>query len=60
MRIVVDAYGGDHAPTEVVRGALMAVRELENVELIFTGKEEELSALLKEETYPEERVSIRN
>ncbi|MBQ3553730.1 MAG: phosphate acyltransferase PlsX [Clostridia bacterium] len=60
MRIVVDAYGGDHAPTEVVRGALMAVRELENVELIFTGKEEELLALLKEETYPEERVSIRN
>ena len=60
MRIVVDAYGGAHAPTEVVRGALMAVRELENVELIFTGKEEELLALLKEETYPEERVSIRN
>ena len=60
MRIVVDASGGGHAPTEVVRGALMAVRELENVELIFTGKEEELLALLKEETYPEERVSIRN
>lgn len=44
MKIAVDAMGGDHAPREVVSGALLAARELE-VPIILVGRE----SLIREE-----------
>jgi phosphate acyltransferase len=38
MKIAVDAMGGDHAPREVVSGALLAAREL-NVPIVLVGQE---------------------
>jgi len=38
VRIAVDAMGGDHAPEEIVRGALQAVTEY-GVEVILVGDE---------------------
>ena len=40
-RIAVDAMGGDHAPREIVRGALLAVAEYP-VELLLVGREEDI------------------
>ena len=38
MRIAVDAMGGDHAPREIVRGAVDAVRGLEQLdEVVLIG-----------------------
>jgi glycerol-3-phosphate acyltransferase PlsX len=39
MKIAVDAMGGDHAPKEVVRGAVHAFRE-HDLPIILVGKEE--------------------
>lgn len=40
MRIAVDAMGGDHAPREIVRGAVDAVRGLPNIdEIVLVGDE---------------------
>ncbi|HWI55457.1 MAG TPA: phosphate acyltransferase PlsX [Desulfobacteria bacterium] len=39
MKIVVDAMGGDHAPAEIVAGAVEAVKEL-GIEVILVGEEE--------------------
>lgn len=39
MRIAVDAMGGDHAPGEVVRGALDVAREDADTEVILVGDE---------------------
>ena len=36
MKIIVDAMGGDNAPEEIVRGALMAAEEFK-VDIILTG-----------------------
>ena len=36
MRIAVDAFGGDNAPDEVIKGAVAAVKEY-GVEIILTG-----------------------
>ncbi|MDE5946657.1 MAG: phosphate acyltransferase PlsX [Oscillospiraceae bacterium] len=36
MKIIVDAFGGDNAPLEVLKGAERAVRELD-VEIMLTG-----------------------
>lgn len=41
MQIIVDAFGGDHAPLEILRGCELAVREL-GVEILLTGKETEI------------------
>ena len=39
MKIAVDAMGGDHAPREVVRGAVQAARELD-IPVILVGRED--------------------
>ena len=48
MKIIVDAMGGDHAPQEIVKGALRARRELD-VEILLVGKEESIRQVLQEE-----------
>ena len=37
-RIAVDAMGGDHAPDEIVKGALLAAEEYPEVEIILVGR----------------------
>lgn len=59
MRIAVDAYGGDNAPIEVIKGCVSAAREFD-VEIVLCGREAELTNLLKEYDYPKDRLSIRN
>lgn len=39
MRIVVDAFGGDNAPLEIIKGAALAHKEY-GVDITLTGKEE--------------------
>src|SRR6202140_1730335 len=39
IRIAVDAMGGDYAPTEIVKGALLAAKEYP-VKILLVGKEE--------------------
>lgn len=45
MKIIVDAMGGDHAPQEIVKGALRARDEL-GVELVLVGQKEAIEACL--------------
>ena len=39
MKIAVDAFGGDHAPLEIIKGCARAVEEL-GVEIVLVGDEE--------------------
>ncbi len=47
MRIVVDAFGGDNAPLEIVKGASLASVEY-NAEITFTGSKEKINEIIKE------------
>ena len=38
MKIIVDAFGGDNAPLEIIKGAIDAKKEY-NVDILFTGSE---------------------
>ena len=38
MKIIVDAFGGDNAPLEIVKGSAMAVAEY-GVDIVLTGDE---------------------
>lgn len=46
--IAVDAMGGDNAPTEVVRGAVRAVRE-HGLRILLVGRRSQITALLAEQ-----------
>jgi glycerol-3-phosphate acyltransferase PlsX len=43
MRIAIDGMGGDHAPTEVVRGAIEAAKQLPDVKLLLVGQRDRLA-----------------
>ena len=47
MKIIVDGFGGDNAPLEILKGCAQAVEEL-GVEIIITGDEAKLNACAKE------------
>lgn len=47
MKIVVDAMGGDNAPLEIVKGALMAAREFD-VDIVLVGRGEDILRSLQE------------
>lgn len=58
IRIAVDCFGGDHSPEANVEGALEALREYGELELVLTGGEAELSALLEGKAYDKARLSV--
>ncbi|MFA5060624.1 MAG: phosphate acyltransferase PlsX [Candidatus Omnitrophota bacterium] len=57
MKIVVDAMGGDYAPTAVIAGAISAIKEL-NVKIVFVGQEDVIKKELSRYQYSPEDVEI--
>ncbi len=57
MNIFVDAMGGDHAPAEIVKGAVDAVLEY-GISLTLVGQEEAVRNELKKYTYPEASIRV--
>ena len=49
MRLALDAMGGDYAPTEVVRGAVLFAREHPQHEVILVGHERRIHDVLRAE-----------
>lgn len=47
VRVIVDAFGGDNAPIEVIKGCESAVKEL-GVEIILTGSESKIKKCAEE------------
>lgn len=47
-KVVVDAYGGDNAPVEVVKGVKKALDDLTDLQIVLTGKKEELEKIAAE------------
>ena len=47
MKIIVDAFGGDNAPLEILRGCEMAVNELD-IDILLTGDEQKIRACADE------------
>src|SRR5437870_12895072 len=58
MNIAVDAMGGDHAPDEIVRGALLYRREGGASDLVLVGREEAIRKLVGAEVPP--GITIRD
>lgn len=58
LKIIVDAMGGDHAPAQIVKGALEALPLREDFMIVFTGDEEVIEPELRKYSYDAERVEI--
>jgi glycerol-3-phosphate acyltransferase PlsX len=56
VKIALDAMGGDNAPDEIVKGALIAVEEYPNVSILLVGREEVLREKLAGKSSP--RIEI--
>ncbi|MGM8211790.1 phosphate acyltransferase PlsX [Virgibacillus sp. W0430] len=46
MKIAIDAMGGDHAPKEVVLGAMDAISQFKDIEITLIGDEEQIRSYL--------------
>jgi len=58
VTIVVDGYGGDNAPFEIVKGCVLSVNAYENLNIFLVGKEQELKTLLSQYSYNKNRITI--
>lgn len=58
MNIIIDAFGGDNAPREIIKGTAMALKEFPELTVTLTGDEEKIRRELA--AYPETqgRISI--
>jgi len=54
MKIAIDVMGGDHAPKQPVLGAMKAVREFPDIEMILVGNEKEIN----EHLIDSERITV--
>jgi len=58
ITVAVDAMGGDNAPVEIVKGAVMAVNGNEAVNVKLVGIEDVVKAELAKYTYPDGRIEV--
>ncbi len=59
MRIGIDVMGGDHAPIEIVRGAIAAFSEISsNVRLVLFGDEDKIKEICLENAFDPSRFEI--
>ncbi len=57
MKIIVDAYGGDYAPLEVIKGAV-AARDAYDLDIVLVGNEEEIRRIAGEQALSLDRVEL--
>ncbi len=57
MRIAIDAMGGDHAPVETVKGAVLALKEI-NATMVLIGNEDAIKDELSKYEYDKSRIEI--
>lgn len=57
-KIVVDIFGGDNAPVEIIEGCLKALDSAEGFGIVMSGDSEFISDYLKDKKYDKTRVEI--
>jgi glycerol-3-phosphate acyltransferase PlsX len=60
VHVVLDAMGGDHAPGEIVRGAVDAVRERSDIKVTLVGREDVVKTELEKYDYPKNLIDVKH
>lgn len=58
MKILIDAFGGDNAPDEVIAGTVEAVNEKSGFTAVLVGKPEVIQQKLSAYSYEKDRIEI--
>ena len=58
MKIVIDAFGGDNAPSQIIEGAIRAINAEKGFDIILVGNEDIIKERLKEYAFDSSRVEI--
>lgn len=59
-RIAIDAFGGDHAPGEIIKGCVDALNTFDDITLFITGDETAIKNELSKYTLDMSRIEIRH
>lgn len=60
MKIVVDAFGGDYSPEEIIKGSIDAINESTGFTLVMVGKKEIICQNLAKYNFDKSRVIVVN
>ncbi len=60
MKIIVDAFGGDNAPAEIIKGCALALEEQDDIEIILTGPKDKIEAAASENDVDISKMQIEN
>ena len=58
MKIVVDAFGGDYAPFEIVLGAVKALQANDKLNLVLVGDKDKITEILQSIVFVSDRLEI--
>lgn len=58
MKIVIDVFGADYSPEEIVKGAITAVNLIDEVEIILTGDKDKIQAVIDDIGYKGNKLEI--
>ena len=59
MKIIVDAFGGDNAPLEIIKGSAEAVQE-HGVDILLTGKESTIREVAAQNNISLDHIEIED
>lgn len=60
MKIVIDVFGGDNAPHEIVEGCIEVINNTDDISLILTGNSELIEAELKKYKFDRTKIELVN
>ncbi len=60
MKILVDAFGGDNSPLEVIKGAVKYVEEGGASEVCLVGKQDVIENLFTENNFSKKNITVMN
>lgn len=58
IRVALDAMGGDNAPDEIIKGAIEAVQEKDNIKVFLVGKKVSIENSLSKYEYNKEQIEV--
>lgn len=60
VKVAVDAMGGDNAPAEIVKGAVDAIAQKSNLQVVLVGQKEAVEAELAKYQYNKEQIVVKD
>ena len=60
VHVVLDAMGGDNAPDEIIKGALAALADSDDIKVTLCGREADIKEHLEGAAYPKDRLFIED